>query len=1535
MQVTLIGRKNLCKVILPKVPIGNYWLTDKAKEKERKLINIEGKDGFWQVKTDGNVKVINPQAIEIKNDKISLIKSQNVYSKSLILKEYCMYAISLGNLDDIYILYCSPVCENNYIHLDIINNSEFYIGKSQKCHIEYENILVSDVHAKVFRMNGRWMIENYDKKIGTFINGVQVGEDSKILSNGDVIYIVGLKLIIVGDSIFINNPLNKVVTTNQMFELHKQRQEILSYKKDPQDDEETELYTDQDYFSRAPRITDLIEVEKVKIDAPPNRQDQEQMPAILALGSSLMMGLMMVISIVRTIDGRVNGKATQKETIFSLSMALAMLISMMLFPILIQKWEKRRKIKYEKKRQKRYREYLDKKNNIINKLKDKQKKILFKNYISVEDCARIILEKSPRLWERKIEDYDFLHIRLGIGDVPLKVDLQFPEERFAMEDDDLIDVLNKIAEDSKMIKSAPIITPLVEKNISAIIVRDNKVFEKIMQSIVIQLIALHSYEDLKMVFLIKKENRKYWEYVKMLPHVWNNSKEIRFFADEPDDMREISNYLEQVLKSRQAYNKDNMDYKSFMPYYLIITDDYKKIENLKIINEILDSKKNLGFSLLCITNDMTQLPNECKSFISLEEKKGILFDSEFSENKQREILIDTSYTIFFDKLVQIISNIPIRYSGTGTMMLPNVYTFLEMYDVGLIEQLNILERWNRNDSTISLKAPIGVDSSGTLIVLDIHEKAHGPHGLIAGSTGSGKSEFIITYVLSLAINYHPNDVVFLLIDYKGGGLAGAFKKNDAKLPHLVGTITNIDTNGLQRSLASIHSELKRRQVIFNEARNMIDEGTIDIYKYQKLYHEGIVKTPIPHLLIICDEFAELKQQQQDFMDELISVSRIGRSLGVHLILATQKPAGIVNDQIRSNSKFAICLKVQDKSDSNDVIKKPDAASLKGSGQFYMQVGNDDYFVLGQSAWSGAPYYPANMTKKKIDNSIQFVSNIGMPIKNVDNIVQKSVVNHGEQLTNIIKYMNEIAKKEDIRTEGLWLEDIPENIFIDKLKRKYHFKVQEGNISAVIGEYDDPYHQKQGIVDINYSFDGNTIIYGNAESGKETLLSTIVYDLMDTYSTNDVWIYILDFGSEALKVFKKSPHVGDVVFINENEKIGRFFDMIQRQIKERKSILSNYNGDYNLYINTSKEVMPMIVVIMNNYEAFSETYQNIYDDIFLTVTREGVKCGIVFTITASAFNDLRYRLTQNFRKKIALQLNNQDDYYNIFNKVRKKRPSHVFGRGLISLQNDEVYEFQTAKICEAVNYNVKIDEKIKQLHKTNKIDALEIPTIPNRIFIEDIKDYVKDISCVPIGVNKRDLRLYNYDFKSNFLTIVTSKNLEDGVEYITYILELLKIMGSVNIVVFNAEKTSSFKKDDVKEKFNEFVSIVNNNIANVINPYCICIINGLDKFISEIQNADEFFQMLKKAEESEKYSFIIVENVNRLKSHEYDKWYKNYIQGDSGIYVGSGIEGQFSISIINRRNLQNNCGRSFGYVIKKGIPTLVKLIGMKDQGDEDV
>ncbi len=1530
MQVMLIGKNKVHKIVLPQVAIGDYWITDKNGDFEKKLVNIKGTGEYWKIRSDKYAEVLNPEEIELNNDKIRVLDSGKTVLEEVVLKEYNIYGITVGANKEFYLLCCNPVYEKNFIRLEIKRLTEITIGYSENNSIVYTNKFVSNRHAKILYNNGRWIIENLDKKFGTFVNDSPVLNQTTVLENGDVILIMGLKMVIIGKYLFINNPRFSMKYDKSMFREIDIEMEV-NHELTATDENE-KLYEEKDYYSKSPRIRNRIETEKITIEPPPKIDSKEEMPAALVLGSSLSMGVMMMISTIQSIDGLASGNATKKETIFSIVIAVVMLISMLLFPILQIKFEKRRKKKYEEKRQKRYKKYIDSKIKEIDEIMAKQRNILYNNYSSAEECSNIVLSRSKRLWERKIEESDFLEVRLGIGDVPLDIEIQYPEKQFTMEDDNLVDILNTVANKSKILQKAPIVLSLVENNISAVISQSEQSIQNYMKNLILQIVTFQSYCDLKLVFLMKEDKEKKWDYIKMLPHVWSNTKDIRFFTDNYEDMKEISRYLEEELSERK--NNQEKDYKEYAPYYLIITDDYKIIENLKIINEILNSRTNLGFSLLCISNDLTKLPNECKTFINIDNGNGRIYESEVSSanQKEQEFKYDETQKIFFDKIMRILANIPMRYSSKNVVMLPNSYTFLEMYDVGTIEQLNILERWRKNDSTLSLRAPIGIDGSGMRIALDIHEKFHGPHGLIAGSTGSGKSEFIITYILSLAINYHPDDLAFILIDYKGGGLAGAFQKGKAKLPHLVGTITNIDTNGLQRSLDSIQSELKRRQVMFNEARNMIDEGTIDIYKYQKLYHEGIVKEPIPHLLIICDEFAELKQQQEEFMDELISVARIGRSLGVHLILATQKPAGIVNDQIRSNSKFGVCLKVQDNEDSMDVIKKPDAAKLKNAGQFYLQVGNDEYFVLGQSAWSGAPYFPSNTTKNKVDNSLEIISNIGTVIKKIDDSAKRKSDDHGEQLTNIVKYLSELADSQNIKEKQLWLDDIPEKIYIDELKKKYNIKHTENCIEPIIGEYDDPSSQSQGIVKFDFSNNGNAIVYGSADSGKETLLSTLCYNTITSYSTDEVNMYILDFGSEALKIYRESPHVGDIIFINENEKINRFFEMIQEEIKKRKSILSDYNGDYQLYLKTGTNKMPMIMTIINNYETLVEMYDDKYEDIILSITREGIKYGIVFVFSVSNYGDVRYRLTQNFKQKVTLQLNSEDDYSNIIENVGKKRPSHIFGRGLIPIDKN-VFEFQTAKICEPNEYDLKIKGEIKKLNEKYKFKAMEIPTMPEVIDINDVKEFLKGTEQVPLGIEKDSLRIYSYDFTKNYVTIIASKNNEDSFKYTIELTEIMKKIKDTNVIIVDSEGFTQTRSSIIKDDYKKFLKEIYKEVDK--KKYTICVFMGIDRFISKLEDGEnDFLKILEEAENKENIRFIIAENATKLKNHEYDDWYKNYLSDDSGIWVGNGIDDQYLISInSSNKKVINNCGPSFGYVIKQGEFYLIKLIGIKEEKDE--
>ena len=330
-------------------------------------------------------------------------------------------------------------------------------------------------------------------------------------------------------------------------------------------------------------------------------------------------------------------------------------------------------------------------------------------------------------------------------------------------------------------------------------------------------------------------------------------------------------------------------------------------------------------------------------------------------------------------------------------------SLFELLGIYSANDLELKTRWNDSKIYETMAVPLGINVKNDVVCLNLHEKFHGPHGLVAGTTGSGKSEILQSFILSAATYFHPYEIGFVIIDFKGGGMVNQFKD----LPHLIGAITNIDGNEIQRSLKSIKAELMKRQNHFASA------GVNHIDKYIQLYKDGKVTEALPHLIIIVDEFAELKAEQPEFMKELISAARIGRSLGVHLILATQKPSGVVDAQIWSNSKFKLCLKVQSKEDSNEVIKTPLAAEIKEPGRAYLQVGNNEIFELFQSAYSGAP---ATVDASEVEKEF-VISKVGFTGNRKPIYVRKKrkqKINVQNQLDAIVAYIHDYCNKEGIK-----------------------------------------------------------------------------------------------------------------------------------------------------------------------------------------------------------------------------------------------------------------------------------------------------------------------------------------------------------------------------------------------------------------------------------------------------------------------------------------------------------------------------------------
>ena len=1543
MRLYIQEKNNLVKFNLPAKVDGSMLFSYKSSDSGiENSINIDTANGKWILKSNGNVNIVFNNAI----------------LPEIELEDYMCVPLSVSGRNDYICLFCLPSIEEAEYSYSIEGIDTVTIGKDQNNSIMYDQNMMLPNHAILKLQNNVWYITptNYDANIYIYVNNKRVVSPTPIFI-GDVIFMNGLRLVWMQK--FIKIPMAHNLYRVNGLSIFGGVSSVSNKDYTPvsEIDSNKPLYNENDYFSHIPRIRTVAEKEVVKVDAPPGRQDKDNdMPFLLSIGSSFTMLGMSSINMYNIGSNLYSGEADISTQIPGIIMCVTMIIGSLIIPIITKQFQKRLAKRREKKRQEKYSQYLLEKEEDFNSIKKKQEQIFIDNYPDLATCFNILETKNRLLWNKEIKDEDFIEVRLGLGDRPSLIELSAPEEKFSLDDDNLYQAVCSLGKKYDLLNNVPITVSFKDQIVTALIL-SNKNSEDFINSIMLQLITYHSPLDLKLIIITDEEKAYRWDYARYIPHCWSDDKTVRFFASKQEDFKVLSSYLdnefsqrvakkEERAKASKEVNKERYEeYELYDSYYLIITDNYKSIRNLKFINSLLENQYNYGFSLVVIEKDMRNLPKECQKFIVIDDVESGMFSGKITEEDTIKFKADYVDGLNMRNIARRVANIPVQGKDADSQ-LPTSLSFLELFNVGKIEQLNIRNRWLSSDPMSTLQAPIGVHTSGEIFTLDLHEKADGPHGLIAGSTGSGKSEFIITYVLSMALNYNPKEVQFVLIDYKGGGLAGAFENREQgiAIPHLAGTITNLDTAEMNRTLVSIDSELKRRQRMFNEVREQTGESTMDIYKYQRLYREGVIDTPISHLFIISDEFAELKAQQPEFMAQLVSTARIGRSLGVHLILATQKPSGVVNDQIWSNSKFKVCLKVQSRADSMEMLKRPEAASIKETGRFYLQVGYDEYFDIGQSAWSGEKYVPVERIIKKVDDSIVFVDNFGNSIKKVNDVQKKDtpVQDLGDQLTNIVKHLQKIAEEDGFAPNKLWLPSLRKTIMLDDLLEKYHYTTNENDFVPVIGEYDAPAFQKQGLLTFDLLKDGNVLIYGLPGVGKENIISTMIYSLSLYHSPKEINFYIGDFGAETLKIWQKVPHVGDVFVTEEASKLQNLVKMLNKELERRKKEYSEWGGNYQEYCKLSGKKDQVIVVALNNYENFNETYAR-SSDMFFTLFRDGGKYGIFFIVTTTVSNAVRGRVAQSFLNKICLKMPNDYDYIDLLGSPKGLIPVDNYGRGIASVDNKNAYQFQTADICDRENKVQFIREYAKEVSKKYPdIKAKRIPVLPDMAYVDDVMFELKGLNCVPIGIEKNSLEVYVYDFLEHKINLIAAKSLKNHIYFVYALIRQMISLKDVKVHVIDAMSIYRGNYDGV-EVFSDnledaFISAyknVRNDENQKIKHVYICL--GIYEFKRQCSaKYKQYFEALfKEVSKCKNNTFLFFDDSDKYKQIQAEPWYKDNINNTFGIWLGEDIGlqvalGVMSLSMEDRQNLFP----CIGYPIYQGKHMVIKyVIDGVDREDE--
>ena len=1536
MKIAILDKDKITKFNLPEKIEDSFLISFKVDNKQTNYVTVEAKEKKWQLKSNGNVTVMSG------SNKIS----------EVFLEENSYYSLKILGHKELVTLFAFPSRDDETYKLSTNKIEEITIGSSPQTNISYRNAITGKVHAAIKCVKGTWYVAaSSDPNFRTYINGKKILTAK--LNIGDVIFINGLKIVWMNYYIKINNPKKQIVVSG--LSEYKELDIVDNTKYTPVTDEEAsvDLYKEEEYFYHLPRIVPIVDKKEITIDSPPAKMETEKMPFILTIGSSLTMAassLMMTMNLFQTVT---SGQNSWIRIIPQILVTVSMIFASLIMPRIVNSYNKKREKKKEQLRQTKYKEYLDGIDKKIQYAMSEHLQIMKENNLTVKECYDSIMKKNRFFWSREIKDEDFLRVRLGVGDVKSSIQVSAPEERFTLDEDKLQELAREVGKKAKYLKNAPVTINITDQTILSFIF--STVFtEDYIKGIIVQILALQSATDLRIVLFTTSENKSKWNFLRYVPHCWNDDRSVRYFATNLDEAKEVSSSLEEEYKNRIVEKVDesskkeeeeelvrddfdsNKKYKDKIPYYLIITDDYITYKDVPIINWIQKKYTNYGFSLLTFSDSMKNIPNRCEKFVEIGEKEGCILEKKMSTSSQVTFNVEYTKGINMESISAKISNVPLL-TKEGLSVLPTSISFLDMFEVGKVEQLNILNKWEVNNPVISLSTTVGVHKSGEQFKLDLHEKYHGPHGLIAGSTGSGKSEFIITYILSMCVNYHPYEVQFVLIDYKGGGLAGAFenKETGVKVPHLVGTITNLDTAEMNRTIVSISSELKRRQRKFNEVKDKLGESTIDIYKYQKFYREGLIEEPMAHLFIISDEFAELKSQQPDFLDELVSTARIGRSLGVHLILATQKPSGVVNDQIWSNSKFKVCLKVQDRGDSMEMLKRPEAASIRETGRFYLQVGYDDYFDVGQSGWGGAKYVPTDRIIKKVDDSLNFISNTGNVIKSVNDVAKKETTEDmGDQLTNIVKYIYNLGIKENIKTKKMWLDKIPDVILINDIKKKYDYKPVSWIINPIIGEYDNPAGQSQGLLTLNLS--KNSFISGQGGSGKENLLSTIIWGACVEHTPDEVNIYIIDCGAETLRLFSKFPHVGAVASTDEADKIISILELISKEMDLRKDLFSDYAGNYKTYCENSGNKLPLMVVFINNYDVFSETYSKVVDPLS-SVYRDCEKLGISFVISSIATNAIRGRTIQYFSNKLCMQIPNVDEYRNVLNAPRGLQPSKVFGRGIVAM-NDTAYEFQTANICDLSQLTKVVKSAAEQLNAGYTVRAKTIRIVPDVVTLDTVATNGISITNIPIGYDMLSKDICYYDFSKNRLNIITGENVLDNNSFITALIDELKSVSNFNVKVVDFIQSINTNASIINTEYDKGIVEINNEIAreaqsNKINIY---LINGIARYREKLVPAVKAVlqNLFLQSDKLSKSYFILIDNASAFEKLKSEDWFITKLNSNDGIWLGEGIGSQIVLNINSLESNDRNINfENMSFAITDGNYKIVKHIVSGDKNEK--
>jgi DNA segregation ATPase FtsK/SpoIIIE, S-DNA-T family len=856
--------------------------------------------------------------------------------------------------------------------------------------------------------------------------------------------------------------------------------------------------------------------------------------------------------------------------------------------------EKKRKLNAERRD---YARYLSQARRRVRRAAKQQREALL--WRNPDPDALWSVALSSRMWERRITDEDFGAVRVGLGSQRLAVQLIAPETK-PVEDLEPVSAgaLRRFMRAHTTVAELPVAISV--KGFARVTFRgDIEITRSLLRAMVAHLVTFHSPEDLRIAVCASRDRAPLWDWTKWLPHALHPTDvdaagPVRLFAES---LIEIENMLGADLTQRPRFGSGSPS--SADPHYLVLVDGGRVGFDSQLATAgvhavtVLDASGSVSREAERGTLRLSIAPDR----LDMLGKDRANNDTVSRIGRPDSLSLDAAQA-----LARQLAPYRMSVGGDPEDALSKNLGLTQLLGLGDPYQVDPAVTWRPRAPRDRLRVPIGVGPSGEPVDLDIKEAAQdgmGPHGLLIGATGSGKSELLRTLVLGLAVTHSSETLNFVLVDFKGGATFSRLED----LPHTSAVITNLadELSLVDRMKDAIEGELNRRQELLRDAGNYAN-----LKDYEKDRENGAPLKPMPSLFVVVDEFSELLSAKPDFIDLFIAIGRIGRSLGVHLLLASQRLEEGRLRGLDTYLSYRVGLRTFSAIESRVVLGVPDAYELpNGPGHGYLKIDTTTMLRFKAAYVSGTYQGPKEGARRQVaavaQQIVPYTNYYMQPVRPSQPAEPEAKIDDagGESLMDVI-VQRLIGRGQP--AHAVWLPPLEEPSTLDQLLPPLAVSALHGlcpagwdgrgRLQLPVGLVDKPYHQRRDPMWLDLSgAAGHTVVAGGPQSGKSTMVRDLMAAMALTHTPSEVQFYCLDFGGGTLSSLLGLPHVGSVASRMEP-------DLIRRTLAEMNTLLEDREKRF-----TANRIDSMATY--RRMRRDGKVTDDPYGDVFLVVDGWGV------------------------------------------------------------------------------------------------------------------------------------------------------------------------------------------------------------------------------------------------------------------------------------------------------------------------------------------